>query len=310
MIKIILLLFSLLSLPSIAQSQNQGHLIEEDLTWQGIKRDYLIYLPPSFETNKTLPLLFHLHGGGGTAGGTVKLTFGEFNRLADQYGFIVVYPNAVSKNWNDGRTQNLKHGNEYIDDVGFISKIVESLIERFPIDTNRIFTAGMSNGGFMSSRLLCDRADLFRGGAILTATLSKEYLPQCDPQKPVAVLVMNGTDDKLVPYEGGQIMVFGRSRGEIISTDAFIDFWNEHNGCMQAHPKIDLPNNNQIDGTTVSIFEYSSCSPRGALTLYKINGGGHTWPGGKQYLGKKIIGNTSREINACYVIWDFFRSLD
>jgi polyhydroxybutyrate depolymerase len=283
--------------------------ITHTLDWQGYNRTYILHLPPVEKMQDPLPVLFHLHGGGGTAKGTPALTFERFNTLTDRDGFIVVYPNAIEKNWNDGRKSNLVTAwQENVDDVGFIVAIIDSLNAMYQIDKSRIFTTGMSNGGFMSTRLLCDRADLFRGGAILTAQISEDYLPGCNPVKPAAVLVMNGTDDPLVPYDGGEIKVFNRSRGTIISTDAYIEFWKQKNGCQTKKPTVFLPDT-QKDGTTVSINEYTDCDERGSLILYRIEGGGHTWPGGKQYLGKRLIGTTSREIVACDVIWKYFKSL-
>lgn len=301
----------LLSLkPTLKTEIPISDIILQKLTWQDRERTYWLHLPPASTLNKPLPVLFHLHGGGGTGKQTPKLTFNRFNELADIHGFIVVYPDAIDRSWNDGRTENLKPQNRDVDDVGFIVEIINKLSKSYSIDSSKIFTAGMSNGGFMSSRLLCDRADLFRGGAILTASISEEYLPKCNPEKPVAVLVMNGTEDPLVPYDGGEIKIRGwKSRGSIISNDDFVSYWKNINGCNTQVPVINLPDQKRWDGTKVSVTTYSDCDERGALKFYKIEGGGHTWPGGKQYLGRKWIGRTSKEINACDEIWDFFSSL-
>lgn len=298
---------------AIKAQNNKGNAktIYKSFYWQGHKRSFWLHLPPKSKLNKPVPLLFHLHGGGGTGKGTIGLTYGRFNQLADHEGFIVVYPNAISRSWNDGRTTIIKPKNRGIDDVSFIVEIVKRLQKTYAIDTTRIFTAGMSNGGFMSTRLLCDRADIFRGGAILTASISEEYLPKCLPEKPVAVIVFNGTDDPLVPYKGGDIRLFkrGRSRGRIISNDDYLKFWQQKNKCIQKEAEVQLPDKYKADGTTVSITTYTNCKTKGALKFYKIKGGGHTWPGGKPYLGKRIIGNTSKEINACDEIWEFFSAL-
>lgn len=305
--------FGCLSLTNFSDSDATPPDIERfSLTWQDRERTYWLHFPPEEKMQGPLPILFHLHGGGGTGKGTPGLTYRRFNQIADKEGFIVVYPDAIARNWNDGRTEHLKPQNRGVDDVGFIVAIIDVLKAEYNIDEEKIFTTGMSNGGFMSTRLLCDRADLFRGGAILTASISVDYLPKCNPEKPVAVLVMNGTDDPLVPYDGGDIRLFkkSKSRGKIISNDDYIEFWKEKNGCVKQLPIENLPDNNEKDGTTVSVTTYISCNSRGALKFYKIEGGGHTWPGGKQYLGKRWIGNTSREINACDEIWDFFSSLD
>ncbi len=308
---IALTLFIALLLTSCGTTSNNYNqqVTEYKMTWGGYERLYLVHLPPEGQRSGPMPVLFNIHGGGGTARGNIGLTFGRFNELSDRDGFMVVYPEAVDKNWNDGRQiEGAKAWEENIDDVGFIAAIIEKLEGQYNIDTDRIFTTGMSNGGFMSSRLLCDRADLFRGGAVLTATLAADYLPQCHPEKPVGLLLMNGTADPLVPYDGGQVKVFRKTRGTIASTDDYIDFWREKNGCNAKANRTRLPDE-EDDGTAVIIDTYGGCEEGGALQLYRIEGGGHTWPGGKQYLGKKLIGLTSQEINACEVIWDFFKTL-
>ena len=307
---IILLLGSTSVFGSIAtEPAIKNSLIKRSILWQGIERNYLIHLPPVDYMLTSMPVIVNLHGGGGTAKGTSRLNKGRFNELADQDGFIVVYPNAIDKSWNDGRSQILKPENKDIDDVGFIAAIIQELKEVYDVDLTKIYATGMSNGGFMTTRLLCDRADLFRGGAVVTASISKEYFPNCKPSQKVGVLVMNGTADPLVPYDGGQIKVFRKTRGEILSTDDYLDFWIANNQC-NADPTItELPDSMPHDGTTVTISQYN-CDPDNPVVLYRVNGGGHTWPGGKQYLGKRLIGVTSRELNACEVIWDFFKSLE
>ncbi len=303
------LAFLLTQCGSISNNRYNQLVTEYKMNWAGYERLYLVHLPPEDQHSGPMPVLFNIHGGGGTARGNIGLTFGRFNELSDQNGFIVVYPEAIDKNWNDGRRiEGAKAWKENIDDVGFIVAIIEKLNAQYDIDLDRIFATGMSNGGFMSSRLLCDRADLFRGGAILTATLSAGYLPQCNPDKPVAVLLMNGTADPLIPYGGGEVNVFRKTRGTIVSTDDYIDFWRNQNGCNSKATRTKLPDEKD-DGTRVIVDAYDGCREGAALTLYRIEGGGHTWPGGKQYLGEKLIGKTSQEINACDVIWNFFQSL-
>ena len=287
----------------------KGDLISRTIEWQGLEREYLLYLPPVQFMLESLPVVVNLHGGGGTAKGAYRLTNGRFNDLAKEQGFIVVYPNAIDKSWNDGREQILKPENKNVDDVGFIAAIIQELKEIYDVDLSRIFATGMSNGGFMTSRLLCDRADLFRGGAVVTASISTDYFPKCKPTASVAVLVMNGTDDPLVPYNGGQIKVFKKTRGEILSTDQYLDFWKNQNNCNQDPIITQLPDSNSKDKSTVSVVSYT-CDKQNPVVLYKIKGGGHTWPGGRQYLGKRLIGVTNRDINACDVIWKFFSSLN
>jgi len=163
----------------------------------------------------------------------------------------------------------------------------------------------------MSTRLLCERPDIFRGGAILTAQIVDHLEAQCQPSQGVAVMVMNGTDDIIVPYYGGEIKPFkwSKPRGIAISTDDYVAMWQDRNDCNIREETKQLPDIRD-DGTTVEVTTYSDCKERGALVLYTINGGGHTWPGGWQYLGERLVGKTSRDINASHIIWDFFKNLD
>lgn len=126
--KLIWVTYCLLSL----QVLYAGTLVEQKLNWQGFERGYLLYVPDSYNPQIPAPLLFDLHGGGGTAANTIKLTFGGFNKLADKHGFLVVYPNGLGKQWNDGRVDILKEQFQDVDDVGFILEIVSRIKKPTP----------------------------------------------------------------------------------------------------------------------------------------------------------------------------------
>ncbi len=291
----------------VPAAEYEAGLQSFELSWENRSRTYQVYFPEERFAETELPILFVLHGGGGDAAGLIEATFGRFNALADDDGVIVVYPEGFEKQWNDGRGPNGlgTAWDEDIDDVGFISEIVRRLQTDFTIDTDRIFTSGISNGGFMSSRLLCDRSDLFKGGAIITATLPENYLGRCNPSNPTTVLVFNGTEDPLVPYDGGQITILGQERGLIMATEAYMQFWANTNACLTSPAITDLPDN-EDDGTTVQVYDYPNCDPQAAVQLYRIEGGGHTWPSGQDLLGEFLVGRTSREIVATDIVWDFF----
>ena len=119
-------------------------------------------------------------------------------------------------------------------------------------------------------------------------------------------MVVNGTDDPLFPYQGGTITHFGTERGEVISTEATVSHWLEKNGCPSHSEKQVLPDTSRRDETTVTKYIYSECESGTNVMLYRIEGGGHTWPGGRQYLRESRIGKTSHDINGCEEIWDFF----
>lgn len=288
----------------------QKDIQKSTLNWGKYERTYWVHLPPNVEKAKDLAILFVLHGGSGTAKGMSGFTYGRFNELADQNNFIVVYPQGVGRHWNDGRKSNkTKSWRENVDDVGFLVEIVNSLKKKYRIDSEKVFTSGISNGGFMSTRLLCDRSDVFKGGAVVTATISEDYFPNCKPKNNVGVLVMNGTDDPMVPYDGGEAQVLWSKRGKVISTDDYLEFWRKHNGCDSKKTIVDLPDK-ENDGTSVSKQTFNKCKKGGDVVLYKINGGGHTWAGGLEILSERLLGKTSRDINACDEIWEFFKSLN
>lgn len=267
----------------------------------GLQRTYQAHVPAYIA--HPAPLLIVLHGGGGAGAGMRRLT--DFDRVADQHGFIVVYPDGLQHQWNDGRGSGQRMRTT-ADDVKFISALIDHLSTRYSIDTNRVYVTGMSNGGFMTYRLACDLSDRIAGFAAVTANISADCAQNCRPTRPVRMLIMNGTDDPIMPYRGGSVGVFGLQLGAVISTEETAKFWANACGCTEAKERT-LPDAVPQEGTGVSITEFTSPTGTGAVVLYSIQGGGHTWPrpSGGQYLPQRRIGRVSREIDASEVIWAF-----
>jgi polyhydroxybutyrate depolymerase len=274
----------------------------------GRERTCLIHVPVGKLTGR-LPLVLVLHGGGGTAAGMIKLTRNRFNELADVRGFYAAYPQGIRKHWNDFRDDPIDYAHrERIDDSGFISALIDRLAAEYPIDPDRVFATGISNGGFMSYRLGCELSPKIRGIAPVAATLPAGADKKCKPAKPVNVVIINGTDDPLVPFNGGYVTVLGRRRGEILSTEDTVRFWTRADECTSTPATGELPDRDPDDGTRVKEQTFGTCGRGVRVVLYRVEGGGHTWPGGKQYLSRRFIGNTSYDFNACDVIWEFFSS--
>jgi polyhydroxybutyrate depolymerase len=239
----------------------------------------------------------------------VRLTKGRFNELADRDGFFVVYPQGIDKSWNDGRPDRISGAHRKgIDDVGFFRALIEHLSAAYPIDSKRIFVTGISNGGLMSFRLGCGLSDKIRAIAPVTAQIPSAIEPLCRSESAVSLAIFNGTEDPLVPYNGGQITVVRKQRGEVLSTDETIWIWQNKNRCSSEARVTEFPAL-IADGTRVTKIEYTQCVADSKVVLYRIDGGGHAWPDGRQYLPVRLIGRTSRDINACDEIWEFFRSL-
>jgi len=290
-----------------AQRTSKYHLFR--INHEGRTRTCLIHLPPEKFMKEPLPVLFCIHGGGGTAKGMIGLTRGRFNELADDQGFIVIYPQGIDNSWHDGRTGDHSTAvRENINDIGYFSVLIDEIQKKYPINKKKVFTCGISNGGFMSARLACEMGNQISGVAIVCATLGREYSLSCVPSKPVRMLVMNGTADPLVPYNGGYVTIFRKKRGEIISTDEFVGQWVKTNK-SHTEPVISaLPDHDINDGTRVEKLSYRSDDTITEIVLYRVINGGHTWPGGKKYLSERIIGKTSMDINACDEIWNFFKN--
>ena len=292
-------LFVITSVATLAQPT------EETLEHDGLMRNYLIYVPASYTGESSVPLLFALHGGGGDAEGMIQLTEGGLNTLAEEHQFIVVYPNGINNSWNDGRQVDIgKHSTA--DDIGFFSMMIDEIAGRYTIDEERVFVTGMSNGGMMSYRLACDLSERIAGIAPVAANMSVALADECSPEYETDILIMLGSDDPIVPYNGGEIKVLGSRRGEVLPADAIADFWTAQFHCEGDPSTVEYPNTAPFDGTHITEARYDICDNGTRVRLMTIHGGGHTWASGLPYLGRLLIGRTSRDVDANSVIWEFF----
>ncbi len=306
-----------LALLAVPARRTPGDIQRREMEHGGRQRTYLLYRPKHAPADKRLPLVLAFHGGGGSAG--QMLRYSGLNRLADRHHFIVVYPDAIDKHWNDGRASRkfLEH-DRTIDDIAWIKALVKKLLHEEPVDRNRVFAVGVSNGGFFCQRLAVEMTDQFAAVASIISSLP-EKLAQAKPKPhPISVLLMNGTSDPLVPYEGGEVSIRSLlpprarrlplpSRGRCLSTDRTIEYWKRHNA-ITSQPKVSiLPNRDPEDGCRIERKEW--IGKNGArVVLYKIMGGGHGLPGRSQYLPKDRIGNICQDIDGMEEVWEFFRA--
>jgi len=267
-----------------------------------------MYIPLSFDKTKQMPLVIALHGGGGSGAGMVALTLGGFNVLSEREKFIAVYPDGIGRNWNDGRgLLRYRAQRKKIDDVGFISALIEHLIKKYNIDRKRVYITGMSNGAMMSYRLACELSDKIAAIASVAGLIPEKLFLHCFPSRPVSVLIINGVNDPLVPWKGGYIH-FGRLRfGKGLSVSDTVNYWVTHNKCSSTPLTTYEPDRDPQDNTRVYKKVFSKGESGTEVILYTIEDGGHTWPSGHPYLNERIIGKTSRDINANKIIWEFFK---
>ncbi|MFQ5804597.1 MAG: alpha/beta hydrolase family esterase [Candidatus Methylomirabilales bacterium] len=284
----------------------EGSGLEEATLSHGeVVRTYHVYTPSSHKGNDPIPLVIVFHGGLGNGLKIAKQT--GFNAVAESAGFAAVYPDSL-KYWNDGRDTTAAG----VDDVAFVRVLIDHLVKGRNIDRQRVYATGASNGGMFTLRLACDMSDQVAAFAPVIASMPVAYTSRCKPKRPVAMMMINGTADGFIPWQGG-VVRSGWMRGaggNVISVPDTVAFWVKHNTCS-AHASVEsLPDVDKNDGATVEVWHYRGCQDGVVLKLVKIEGGGHTWPGSPVRIGPllgRIVGNTSRDVNASEMIWNFFQ---
>jgi len=264
----------------------------------GLTRTWLLHVPTKYSSLNPAPLLLALHGRLGDGKGMASLT--HLSQVSDQYGFVVVYPDGYQRGWADGRGATTAD-QAGVDDVAFLSALIATLSSAYAIDARRVYVTGISNGGFMAQRLGCDLSAKIAAIAVDAATFPVNLADRCAPSHPMPVLLFNGTNDPLVPYGGG---VVAGDRGEVFSAPQTAARWAALAGCAPT-PASATASTLVNDGTTVSDVTYSGCGGNALVRLYTINGGGHTWPGGTQYLPASIVGKTTHNLDASQTLWAF-----
>jgi len=273
----------------------------ETITVDGTQRTYRLHVPPSYDSSKPAPLVIALHGRLGTGEGQERLS--HFDKVSDEHGFIVVYPDGLERSWADGRggTPADKNG---LNDVKFISALIDQLRKEYRINAGQVYVTGMSNGGFITARLACDLSDKVVAVGIVAASLSVNTADSCSPSKPVSVAVFQGSEDPLVPFAGGE-MGKNTAGGMILSHEQSVKKFAQLNRCS-GKPQLEHIPDAANDGTTIEVTHYLSCLDGAEVRGYAIQNGGHTWPGGMQYAPAPMIGKTTHNLDASETIWEFF----
>jgi polyhydroxybutyrate depolymerase len=274
-----------------------------NLTVDGYDRSFIVYLPLGYNNAGKMPLLFVIHGGSGTPEGMIRLA--DFRPIADKEKVVLVYPAGYQRNWNDGRPTTPNQMG--INDVAFFNRMCDYMVANHSVDGSRIYATGISNGGFMSSRLGCELGNRIAAIAVVAATIEANAVsPNCNPGRAIPAIYIHGTSDPLVPFTGGVMTAGGTAGGTILSHFQAIDRWVALNRCNTTPEVTDLPDIAN-DGTTIKRRVYSGGANASEVVSCVVLNGGHTWPQGYQYLGESVIGLTSQDMNANEVIWAFFK---
>lgn len=283
--------------------------LEGTVVHDGRERPFRLHFPPGYTQEKAYPLVLALHGGGG--GGErfdAQTTAGTLTRAADDLGVVLCYPEGLDRTWLDPRPgSEAPHALDPSYHIGYFRALLDHLEGAVRVDPDRIYATGISNGGMMSLMLALAVSDRIAAVAPVTANLREPQIGQ-RPENPVSVLLINGTADPLVPYDGGDVVVLRQKRGRVVSTAQTLEVFREANGCTVDPAVETLPDADPADGTSIVQKTWTGGRAGTVVRLLEVQDGGHTWPGGHAYLGESLVGKVSRDLDASRAILEFFLS--
>jgi polyhydroxybutyrate depolymerase len=260
----------------------------ETLTSSGVERHYRLYVPSSYDASGPLPLVLNFHGFGSNA--VEQERYSEVIDVAERHGFIAATPDGTNSPQRWYIYGQLEPG--YVDDFDFVDALIDDLMEEYCIDQSRVYAMGISNGGGMTSLLGCRLNSRF--AAIAPVAGSPYSSLVCNGAGPMPIVAFHGTDDDLVPFEGGP---GGRLGLPINAVRDNMLGWAQHNSCS-----LDLQTQRIADD--VVLESYTGCNAGADVHLYVIESGGHTWPGSSRNIA--VLGSTTQSISATEVAWQFF----
>ncbi|MEH2207703.1 MAG: PHB depolymerase family esterase [Nostoc sp.] len=264
---------------------NYGELYD-----QGKLRTYYFYTPKSYSLDRPIPLVLVFHGDDGNGRSISNVT--HFNKLAEQKGFIVVYPDGIDQKWSlRGNAQGK------VDDVLFVSALINHLQQQLNIDSHKVYATGFSRGGILTQALACKLPDKIAGFASVAGSLPVRLKPSCQPQTPISMLTINGTNDRDVLYEGDD----HTQRGALVSISDMVEFWRSHDRCTLSNESLNFSEDK------VKTAIYTGCSGNSEVWQLAVVNGGHFWPGGSSTDENLNKFNAKLGLNASETIWDFFQ---
>jgi polyhydroxybutyrate depolymerase len=251
----------------------------------GKTREYRVHVPPGYSPDQATMLVLDFHGYLESNDDIAKIS--KMDPVSDAHGFIAVYPQGVSNSWNAGSCCGSASSGG-VDDVAFVSALLDALEAEYCIDKKRTFSVGFSNGGMLSHKLACELSDRIAAIGPVAGTMAIET---CSPSRPVPVIHFHGTSDFVVPYNGG-----GAAGADSVKDT--IAGWVLRNGCKDVEPSVVFQNGDS------TCEEYQQCDDGAAVRLCTVDGGGHQWPGGESASG--FAGKLTKDIVASEEMIKFF----
>jgi len=311
----------------------------EKVTVNDLERNFILRLPAGYSADHRYPVVILFHGGNQDADDMERIT--HFNQLADKEGIITIYPSAKGQ-WNIGvrsetaaqqpqrrygrrgwgypgsgggypgggggypggdQGQNPEENNkrpEPPDDVAFVGEILDQMALKYSLDLHRVYATGLGEGGFMAERIGCTMADRVAAVGAVGASFPKTMT--CLPSRAISVLLIDGTSDPLVPYNGG---TYKRRHFPVLSAEDSAKTWAKFDRCGEK-PAQDKIAPLDKGGKDTKTFTFNGCQVDAQVVLYAVKDGGNTWPGGEVFTSESEVGKTSNALNADDALWAFF----
>lgn len=255
------------------------------VTVNGLEREFLLHVPGGYARAPTA-VVFNFHGWNSNA--ALQQARSKMDATADREGFAVIYPQGVGDSFNAGGSCCGDARAQDLDEAAFVRAMLDDVERVLCVDRRRVYSTGMSNGGFLSYRFACERADVFAAVAPVAAIVS---VPACAPGRPISVLHFHGSADLLVPIDGRPSWT-----PPVPSLEQTIDGWVRHNGCTGS-PVVTFQNGD------VTCEAWKTCDGDAEVERCVVDGGGHTWPGGEP---APLLGATTDDVSASDRAWEFF----
>jgi len=244
-----------------SDATNNSNPVMQTLEHDGVTREYIVYIPNSYDNSSKVPLLFNFHGFDGDAKDYMQ--YADMRALSESGNFILVYPQGTLldgfSHWN--AALDSPDNKSDADDLGFMEALISKLSSDYMIDLERIYACGFSNGGMFSYALACYKSDLIAAVGSVSGTMLDI---NCTPSHPMPVIILHGTSDGVLPYNGSD---------DYNSIEAILNFWNDFNNTGTT-PILNSVNDN---GTTIEHYQYNQGNNEVSVEHYKIIGGDHDW---------------------------------
>lgn len=275
---------------SVVEAQST---LSKTINVNGTNRAYRLYIPASYNGSEAVPLVFNFHGYG--SNNIEQENYGDFRAIADTANFILVHPQGLDMGGGALGWNNFMPYSPTNYDYSFVNELLDSLELNYNIDEKRVYSTGMSNGGFMSYDLACFVSTRFAAIASVTGSMISSHLNACNPERIIPIMQIHGTNDPTVSYSGaGGILAS-------VHIDSLVKFWAELNACNLTPVMENVPNTSTTDMCTAEHYTYSGGTNGNSIEFYKIIGGQHTWPG-----TSFPSAGTNMDFDASVEIWRFF----